>query len=191
MSKAPYEIRTCCNACMHEYRRGYMDKKHGLHFMRGRCRKERKQGHNGKKSPYSATIPQVLLYVQHCRGRTTFFFTGWTWRHVRVRPFSIAHKDHISTRTITDDRTISNLNSIRVRRTLSSVDKLVRETLCDRFHVAERRLAGLCHKNANENANANTVRTRSTRRTSTGLLTPMVRSAIAWFTLRRGDTSTA
>ena len=50
-----------------------------------------------------------------------FFFTGWTWRHVRARPFSIAHKDRISTRTITDDRTNPTLIAYEFEEPLAAL----------------------------------------------------------------------
>lgn len=133
--------------------------------------------------PYLYREPQVLrTFLYACRGQTTFFSPvgfGDTFEFVlflsHTRGSRQYARDH-------GQQIISNLDGIRVRRTLGSVDKLVRETLCDRFHIAERRLAGLC-------INANAVRTRSTP--AHMLLTPMVRSATAWFTLRRGDTSTA
>ena len=79
---------------------------------------------------------------------------------------------------------MSDLDGIRVRGALGGVDELVSETLGDRFHVAECRLAGL-------STSTSLCEDEVYVQRITGMLTPMVRSAIDWFTLRRGDTSTA
>jgi hypothetical protein len=137
-----------------------MDKKHGLHFMRGRCKKGRKKRREAHiVQPYLYREPQVLRIFLCAENKRLFFFSpvglGDTFELVlflsRTQGSHQYARDH-------EQQTISNLDGIRVRRTLGSVDKLVRETLCDRFHVAERRLAGLC---TNANACENEVYTRA------------------------------
>ena len=122
----------------------------------------------------------------HCRVYSFFLPVGLGHTFELILFLSYA-RNHVSTRAITATETISDLDSIRVRRTLGSVDELVRKTLCDRFHIAECRLARLNNKQTKS-----LVRTETNPLyRSTRPLTPMVRSAIAWFTRRRGDTSTA
>lgn len=79
------------------------------------------------------------------RDKTFPFFTGWTWRHARVRPFSIWGEWQSWTEW-SGEKVRTNLDSIRVRRALGGVDELVGEAFCDRLDVAERGLASLGRK---------------------------------------------
>ena len=117
-------------------------------------------------------------YHHHHRNNTTRFFTDWTWQHARVRPFSIE--------AVRRQGRIMNTKYVPWWR-MSLMSPLRRWWV---HQQGIQQWTWRCGTQTRVSIESNSS-IQHCRRIIRRVLTPMVKRATAWFTLRRGDTSTA